>query len=522
MITRPVLWKYFFNGKGFVYYSLLLLVLILPSCDSKNKRSADIEMEKGALLATLRCTSCHALPDPNQLPKATWEKYVLPRMGYMMGIYEPLTTRDSLLERGLAGELVRRANIYPEQPQISAEDWAAIQAFYLDSAPVQLEVREKTSIEKKLPLFKAHFSEIRLSPPSSTMVKIKRDGGFFVGDANTQGLYQFGGNHQLQHMAKVLEGAVHVDELPNNFLVTVMGSFSPTDAQKGVLMALPKDRNASPSLLINQLQRPVHTAVADLDKDKKPDFVIAEFAKWTGKLAHWTLENGKFKPTILRNKPGAIRSVITDLDQDGREDVIALFGQGAEGVFAFFNKGEGVFEEKSLIEFPATYGSSYFDLIDLDNDEDFDIVYTNGDNADYPPVLKPYHGIRFFTNDGKNNFEESFFYPLNGAYKAIPADFDADGDYDIAAISFFPDFQNSPEEGFIFLENTGSGQLKARTFPEVNSGRWISMDAGDVDLDGDTDLILGSLAFEVVPPTGLLTQWVEEGNPFVILENQLK
>ena len=125
-------------------------------------------------------------------------------------------------------------------------------------------------------------------------------------------------------------------------------------------------------------------------------------------------------------------------------------------------------------------------------------------------------------NDGGNNFSESFFYPLYGAYKAIPADFDQDGDTDIAAISFFPDFENRPERSFVYLENQGDGELLERTFPEVNIGRWITMDAGDVDLDGDLDIILGSLAFEVVPPVGLLDKWVEAAVPFVVLENGLK
>ena len=42
----------------------------------------------------------------------------------------------------------------------------------------------------------------------------------------------------------------------------------------------------------------------------------------------------------------------------------------------------------------------------------------------------------------------------------------------------------------------------------------------DFDQDGDIDLLLGSLAFEVVPPMGLVDKWVEKGLPFVLLENK--
>ena len=45
-------------------------------------------------------------------------------------------------------------------------------------------------------------------------------------------------------------------------------------------------------------------------------------------------------------------------------------------------------------------------------------------------------------NDGKNNFREAWFFPLNGAYKAVAPDFNKDGNMDIAAISYFPDYDS--------------------------------------------------------------------------------
>jgi len=210
------------------------------------------------------------------------------------------------------------------------------------------------------------------------------------------------------------------------------------------------------------------------------------------------------------------------MNNDGLPDVVALFGQGDEGIDIFFNKGKGAFSRERVIRFSPSNGSSYFNLHDLDMDGDLDIIYTAGDNADYEPLMKPFHGIYCFRNDGNNQFEQFFFYQLNGAYKAIPHDFDQDGDLDIAAISFFPDWENSPEESFVYLENQGELTFSASTFPEVNDGRWITMDAADYDKDGDMDLVLGSLAFEVVPKLGYVDRWVKNGIPFVILKNRLK
>jgi hypothetical protein len=92
---------------------------------------------------------------------------------------------------------------------------------------------------------------------------------------------------------------------------------------------------------------------------------------------------------------------------------------------------------------------------------------TNGDNGDYPAVLKPHHGVRIYLNDGKNAFEEHYFFPLNGAFKALAEDFDLDGDLDIAVISMFPDFEGRPEEGFVYLENKGEMQFNASTIDRV-------------------------------------------------------
>ncbi len=52
-----------------------------------------------------------------------------------------------------------------------------------------------------------------------------------------------------------------------------------------------------------------------------------------------------------------------------------------------------------------------------------------------------------------------------------------------------------------------------------DKGRWIVMDHADQDGDGDIDLVLGSLAFEVIPDNGQLAGWVQNGLGYLILEN---
>ena len=118
------------------------------------------------------------------------------------------------------------------------------------------------------------------------------------------------------------------------------------------------------------------------------------------------------------------------------------------------------------------------------------IVYVNGDNADYSMILKPYHGVRIFLNDGKNRFQEKWFFPLHGASKALADDFDQDGDMDIAAISYFP---SKPQDGFVYFENQGNLKFTAQTFANPRQDKWMLLEKADYDRDGDNDLLLGYL-----------------------------
>ena len=246
------------------------------------------------------------------------------------------------------------------------------------------------------------------------------------------------------------------------------------------------------------------------------------FGSLTGKLVWFENKNGRtYSKKLLREAPGAITAVIKDVTLDGHKDILALMAQGDEGVFLYENHGNGSFKEKRLISFSPLNGSQYIELADFNDDGYDDLIYVCGDNADKSPILKSYHGIYIYINDGNLTFKQSYFFPLNGAYKAIPRDYDQDGDLDIAAISFFPDYHRYPNEGFIYLENNGQMEFTAYSFPEAINGRWMVMDAGDMDADGDIDLALGSHVY-IQPKgdkTGLAKKWAAIGPSIVVLEN---
>ena len=194
--------------------------------------------------------------------------------------------------------------------------------------------------------------------------------------------------------------------------------------------------------------------------------------------------------------PGATKAYIEDYNEDGLPDIIALFAQGEEGIFLFLNKGNGSFETKELLRFPPVYGSSYFEMEDVNGDGLKDFIYTCGDNLDFTKVLKNFHGIYIFLNKGDDKFEQIYFFPIHGCYKAVARDFDKDGDIDVVAISYFPDAKNQPEESFVYLENKGAFNFFPYTIKESNRGNWLTMDVADLDGDGDDDIVIGSMELE--------------------------
>jgi hypothetical protein len=459
--------------------------------------------------ATNICAVCHLFPAPETLDRQTWSNHVIPLMRSKMGVAalenDPSPGARSLMEQ-----------------------WNAIwKDYYLVAAPTRaLPQDPRSPIVPDLDLFKVEDPHYAPTNGYATMVQVdSQTHQVYVGNAITKSLDVLDSRGLLLATSPLDSTLAHLLKVDAGWIGTQIGIVPPNDLPLGLVTLYERKENRFERKcdLISKLLRPVHTSAADLLGDGRQELVVCSFGNTGGRLA-WYASNApcSFIEHSIMDRAGALVSRMIDLHHDGKPDLIVLTAQGKEGVFLYRNQGSGAFVEKPLIEQPPVWGYTYFELADFNGDGHLDIVTSNGDRGEFECPPKKYHGVRIYLNDGYWNFKEAFFYPLNGAYKAIAADFDGDGDLDIAAISFFPDYDKTPEESFVYLENREGMKFTAHTFPDCYRGRWLTMAAGDLDGDGDLDIVLGGVyKTPFRAPQALYERWQKEGPSLLILRNQL-
>ncbi len=522
-----------------VFFLIILVHLAGCSTPRREKLEAITETKEGRLavqqlpdnttaltgrqLAEIYCQACHQFPEPTLLDKATWEEGVLPAMGERLGI------KKQVQEGSFFSGQIKTKKASEENAAISKADWRKIINFYVTEAPATPTAQPvKLKVNNSLPLFRVRAPAFHQSrPPLTTLIRFDPNASRILVGSRQNLLYRLD-SRTLQMVDSILTDTPPADIRlrPNQGLqLLTMGIMDPADQALGELRryAFAATLPSAPKINLKNLARPVHFAFADLNQDQKEDVVICNFGNNSGGLVWYENMGNRYEEHVLRALPGARRAIIRDINRDGLPDIVALMTQAQEGVYAYLNQKSGQFQEVCLLRFPPVYGSSDFEIVDFNNDGAWDILYTNGDNADLSNSLKNYHGVRIFLNNGQNKFQQAWFYPQYGSSRALAHDFDQDGDLDIAAIAFFPDFEKAPHESFIYFNNQGKMQFEPRTFEATPSGRWLTLESGDVDQDGDTDILLGSFNFGPASGGAALQQkWTTSGVPFLILENKIK
>ena len=424
-------------------------------------------------------------------------------------------------------------------PPMTAAAYLAIQlppdmeqalAFYRDRAPEHLAAPERWPDVSESPVrFEKHGLTMPDMPGTPAVSHVElvdydgdkkldvlgsdmRQGVIFVGDPSSSGPLSVVAS--VPHPAHVVMNDVDGDGL-RDLLIAELGEFFPADHNKGAVIWLRGQANGKfGAFWLDEWPRVADVEPADFNGDGKTDLAIAAFG-WhtTGQIT--IVENRTSVPSrpdfarhVIDPRPGGINVIPVDLNRDGKMDFVTLLAQEYETVLAYINKGAGdfSFEQKVIYTAPhPNWGSSGIQPIDLDKDGDLDILLTHGDTFD-DGIVKPYHGIQWLENTGTYPFVEHTLAQMPGVHRAVAADFDGDGDLDVAACALFAagsDVDEKTLPALVWLEQTKPGAFVRHTI-EMGFPRHASLDVADIDRDGDLDIVVGFFSMDRSSPA-----WVD-------------
>lgn len=301
-------------------------------------------------------------------------------------------------------------------------------------------------------------------------------------------------------------------------VVAILGDLFGTDRYSGRVVWLEQTRDGFVShVLLDDVQRVADVQVGDLDGDKDLDIAVAVFGYSIGQIL-W-LENrgeGEFRDHLLMNAPGIIHVPLADYDGDGDLDIAAVVSQEEEEIWAFENQGGGKFL------FHRLYVTDNFDIgsaglvqDDLDGDGDPDLIWPIGDNLEYEySYPQPYHGCIWFENKGGWKFVPHRIAHFGGTYAAAAGDIDGDGDRDVVLVSMVNEWQKPGNASIVWLENDGNQNFQVWRIARRPT-HLTTVACGDLNGDGRDDIVAGVMKkmLKHVDRDGRVVSWMSGVKP---------
>ncbi|GAB2790509.1 MULTISPECIES: FG-GAP-like repeat-containing protein [Hymenobacter] len=232
---------------------------------------------------------------------------------------------------------------------------------------------------------------------------------------------------------------------------------------------------------------PGQIKLADVDNDQDLDIIIPIcHCSWGGTTGEVAIQlndgTGNFTAAPSIPVPGRLYSVNTgDVDNDGDLDLV-LANYSRDSVYVRLNDGQARFSGKHAV----AVGTQPKTLVlgDVDNDGDLDLVVANVSDSytDRPNIVS----VRL--NNGLGFFSGTQNVPVSGRPQSVTlGDVDNDGDLDLVAST-----EDYPNKGVSIGLNNGQGVFSASQTVAVGRQPEAVL-LGDIDADGDLDLLTSNV-----------------------------
>ncbi len=249
-----------------------------------------------------------------------------------------------------------------------------------------------------------------------------------------------------------------------------------------------------------------HTCITDLDGDGRRDVLVADVLAARVTWLHPDAA-GAFVEDAISDSIGApVRVAPVDVDADGDLDVlVAAMGimlpnnDRIGSVIVLENDGRMRFHERVLADGIARVTDVQPGDLDGDGDVDLSVGQFGYDQGE----------IRWMENLGDWRFESHQLLNLAGTIHSPVADMDGDGDLDIVAL-----VSQEWEEVYVF-ENDGHGDFASHVIFGAATDDYCSsgIALGDLDGDGDVDVLYTNgdafVATDYRPLPNHGVQWLE-------------
>ncbi len=229
--------------------------------------------------------------------------------------------------------------------------------------------------------------------------------------------------------------------------------------------------------------------LGDIDKDGDIDFVAVNAAIDQQNVLWLNNGSGLFsKSSQNLGLGGDYSAELGDIDNDNDLDLI--IGSGVGG-YVWFNDGRGIFTKST-----QSLGNDFsvdLKLIDIDNDNDLDLIIANRS-------ARSGNSSSMWINNGKGTFIDSGQTLGNGGSVSVTVnDYDRDGDLDVI-------LANERSSSLILYNVNG-----IFTSFGQNIKNKVSYDValGDLDGDGDLDIVYGNFGSNSVGDAN--TVWLNDG-----------